>query len=127
MSKFNKPKLFKLLLGVLLFCTLCSLKGQSINNEQSEPILIKTNQAQGDPKDSSIQASINGHTLTIVFTENLGQVNIEVSAVSGGETQVESTPTPNGVLFYIYDTGSYIVTFTLPNGDEYYGEFEVMD
>lgn len=88
---------------------------------------LKVAQTQGEPKDSSIQASINGHTLTIVFTENLGQVNIEVSAVSGGETQVESTPTPNGVLFYIYDTGSYIVTFTLPNGDEYYGEFEVMD
>ena len=125
MSKFNKPKLFKLLLGVLLFCTLCSLKGQSINNEQSEPILIKTNQGQGDPNDSSIQASINGHTLTVIFTENLGQVTVEVSRTSGGETQVESTPTPNGVLFYIYDTGSYIVTFTLPNGDEYYGEFEV--
>lgn len=108
MSKFNKPKLFKLLLGVLLFCTLCGLKGQSINNEQSEPILIKTTQAQGDPKDSSIQASIDGHTLTVVFTENLGQVNIEVSSVSGGETQVESTPTLNGVIFYIADTGSYI-------------------
>ena len=63
----------------------------------------------------------------MVFTENLGQVTVEVSRTSGGETQVESTPTPNGVLFYIYDTGSYIVTFTLPNGDEYYGEFEVMD
>lgn len=23
--------------------------------------------------------------------------------------------------------GSYIVNFTLPNGDEYYGEFEVTD
>lgn len=90
-------------------------------------IIIQQANVQGDPKSSSIQASINGHTLTVVFTENLGQVNIEVSSVSGGETQVESTPTPNGVIFYITDTGSYIVTFSLPNGDEYYGEFKVED
>jgi hypothetical protein len=90
-------------------------------------IQLKKANIQGSPKDYAIQASIDGHTLTVVFTENLGQVTVEVSRTSGGETQVESTPTPNGVLFYIYDTGSYIVTFTLPNGDEYYGEFEVMD
>ena len=34
---------------------------------------------------------------------------------------------PNGVMFYIPNTGSYVVTFTLPNGDQYYGEFEVTD
>ena len=38
-----------------------------------------------------------------------------------------STATPNCVIFYITNTGSYIVTFFLPNGDEYYGEFEVTD
>lgn len=90
-------------------------------------IIIKVAHTNNTPRTSSIQASINGHTLTVVFTENLGQVNIEVSAISGGETQVESTPTPNGVIFYITNTGSYIVTFFLPNGDEYYGEFEVED
>ena len=25
------------------------------------------------------------------------------------------------------NTGSYVITFTLPNGDQYYGEFEVTD
>ena len=30
-------------------------------------------------------------------------------------------------MFYIPNTGSYVVTFTLPNGDQYYGEFEVTD
>ena len=79
------------------------------------------------PKGSSIQASINGHILSVVFLENLGQVNIEVEAVGAGEAQFQSTPTPNGVDFYITYTGSYIVTFTLPNGDVYYGEFEVTD
>lgn len=114
------------MLGFLLL-VLWSIGFAKAATDSTNNIIIKQANVQGEPKDSSIQASINGHTLTIVFTESLGQVNIEVSAVSGGETQVESTPTPNGVLFYIYDTGSYIVTFTLPNGDEYYGEFEVMD
>lgn len=90
-------------------------------------IVVKEANTHGSPKSSSIEATIDGHTLTIVFLENLGQVDIEVSLVDGGETQVESTPTPNGVIFYITDTGSYIVTFTLENGDEYYGEFDVTD
>ncbi|MBQ3353585.1 MAG: DUF3244 domain-containing protein [Bacteroidales bacterium] len=122
----SKLKHFIFVLGFLLL-VLWSIGFAKAATDSTNNIIIKQANVQGEPKDSSIQASINGHTLTIVFTESLGQVNIEVSAVSGGETQVESTPTPNGVLFYIYDTGSYIVTFTLPNGDEYYGEFEVMD
>lgn len=90
-------------------------------------VIIKVSHVQGTPKSSSIQASIDGHTLTVVFLENLGQVQIQVETALGGDTQYQSTPTPNGVIFYITNTGSYIVTFTLPNGDEYYGEFEVTD
>lgn len=90
-------------------------------------IVIKEAQVQGIPKGSSIQATIDGHTLSVTFLENLGQVYIEVEAVGAGEAQYQSTPTPNGVDFYITYTGSYIVTFTLPNGDVYYGEFEVTD
>ena len=88
---------------------------------------IKESHVQGMPKGSSIQASIDGHVLTVVFLENLGQVSIEISRVPTGETQVQSTHTPDGVEFYIFSTGNFIVTFTLPNGDEYYGEFSVTD
>ena len=38
-----------------------------------------------------------------------------------------SVLTPNGMQFYILNVGNYIVTFTLPNGDEYYGEFTVTE
>lgn len=124
MMRLSKIK-FVLLLGFLMPTYFCGAYG--FNNNDNNSIVIKVGHTQSSPKDSSIQASIDGHTLTVVFTENLGQVNIEVSSVSGGEIQVESTPTPNGVIFYIADTGSYIVTFFLPNGDEYYGEFEVTD
>ena len=122
----SKLKHFIFVLGFLLL-VLWSIGFAKAATDSTNNIIIKQANVQGSPKDYAIQASIDGHTLTVVFTENLGQVTVEVSQTSGGETQVESTPTPNGVLFYIYDTGSYIVTFTLPNGDEYYGEFEVMD
>jgi hypothetical protein len=32
-----------------------------------------------------------------------------------------------GIANHIPLAGDYIVTFTLPNGDEYYGEFTVTD
>ncbi len=79
------------------------------------------------PKGSSIQASISGHTLTVVFTENLGQVLVEVATATGSPVDCISTQTPNGVNIYVPLAGDYIVTFTLPNGDEYYGEFTITD
>ena len=90
-------------------------------------ILVKESHVQGIPKTNSIQATINGHTLSIVFLENLGQVTVEVTTANGDDVDATSIATPNGVNFYITNTGSYIVTFTLPNGDVYYGEFEVTD
>lgn len=90
-------------------------------------VLIKGTNVQGTPKDSSIQATINGHVLSVVFLDDLGEVVVEVTDSGGGDVEATCIQTPNGVNFYITFTGSYIVTFTLPNGDEYYGEFEVTD
>lgn len=78
-------------------------------------------------KANSIYASVDGHTLSVVFLENLGQVNVEVVSVAGWEVATRMSPTPNGVDIYIANTGSYIVYFTLSNGDVFYGEFEVTD
>ena len=96
-------------------------------NDGYSHIFIKESTVQGTPRGSSIQASINGHYLTVSFTENLGQVTIEVSTVSGTSVHFTSIPTPNGVQCYIPNAGDYIVNFTLPNGDEYYGEFTVTE
>lgn len=89
--------------------------------------LIEASSCTGPSRGNTIVPTINGHVLTVVFSENIGQVYVDVSLVEGGETQVESTPTPNGIIFYIPDVGSYVVTFTLSNGDVYYGEFTVTD
>ena len=121
-----KLKLFALLFGLLIPSTWLDAYSTSTMDGYSR-ILIKEGVVQGAPKGSSIQASINGHTLTVVFTENLGQVTVDVTTVSGNPVTCMSTYTPNGVILYVTDTGDYIVTFKLSNGDEYYGEFSVTD
>ena len=122
----KKLKSFIMLVGLLLPTTWC---GAYITNtiDGVKHITIIEGTVQGAPKTTSIQATIDGHYLTVVFTENLGQVAIEVESSIYGELETQSTPTPNGVIIYIPNTGSYTVTFTLPNGDVYYGEFEVTD
>ena len=114
------------LIGFLLLMTWGIASADNLKGEHSH-IQVKEKKVQGMPKGSSIQATIDGHYLTVVFLENLGQVNIVITDAYDNEIRVESTPTPTGVNIYISNTGSYVVTFTLPNGDEYYGEFEVTD
>ena len=78
-------------------------------------------------RSNSINPVINGHVLVVTFTENLGQVAIEIATASGTPVECTSIQTPNGLQIFIPNAGDYIVTFTLPNGDEYYGEFTVTD
>ena len=87
----------------------------------------KTAQHGGTDKSGSIVPTINGKVLSVSFTENLGQVDIEVTTSTGGYVQANSCITPNGIQFYIPNAGDYIVTFTLSNGDLYAGEFTVTD
>ena len=82
---------------------------------------------ESSDKSGGIRPYINGQVLTVVFCENLGQVGVEISTASGATVNCLSVLTPNGLQCYIPNAGDYIVTFTLPNGDEYYGEFTVTD
>lgn len=120
----KKIRHFVLLFGIVLSTAWCQ---GSIIFDGYSLINIKEARVEGEPRSSSIQASIDGHTLSVVFLENLGQVNVAIMTIGGVEAQSESTPTPNGIDFYIPFTGNYLVYFTLPNGDTYYGEFEVTD
>ena len=122
----TKLKKFVILLGLILPTVWCGANGIQLVDGHSL-IIIKEAHVQSAPKGSTIRASIDGHTLTVTFTENLGQVAVEVTTASGSPVDATSTITPNGVQFYIPLAGDYIVTFTLPDGDEYYGEFTVMD
>jgi hypothetical protein len=119
-------KQFVLLLGLLLPTIWSSANDHNLFDGYSH-IVIKAGVVQGTPRDSSIQASINDHCLMVTFIENLGQVTIEVATATGATVDCLSVQTPNGYLYFITDTGDYIVTFTFPDGDVYYGEFTVID
>lgn len=122
----TKLKKTMLLVGLVILTIWCNANVFQIKDGHSH-INVKEAHVQGSPKGSTIQAYIDGHTLTVVFTENIGQVTIEVTTTTGATVDYLSMLTPNGYLYYITNTGDYIVTFTLPNGDEYYGEFTVTD
>ena len=119
-----------LMLWLILSGALCYAHGTvrtEVKGDETPSItIIKTN-CGGIDKSGSISASIDGHYLTVIFTENLGQVTIEITTNTGSPVDYFAMTTPNGQVFYIALTGDYIVTFTLPNGDEYYGEFTVTD
>ena len=89
--------------------------------------IIRTSSQSGVDRSSSIIASINGHTLTVVFTENLGNVSIEVKDIYGVAVDLDLIGTPNGYECYIPLAGHYTVYFKLTNGDTYYGDFDVTD
>lgn len=124
MQTLFKLKQLVILLSLILSTVWCGANS-TCSTDGFSNIVIKESNVQGVPKSSSIQASINGHMLVVVFTENLGDVTIEITTDTGNYVQIDSCITPNGIQFYIPLAGDYIVTFILPNGDEYYGEFSV--
>ena len=120
-------KMFLLLLGMILPITFykanafCLLDGL-------HPIQTKEAHVSGTPRGSTIQASIDGHWLSVTFTQDIGTLAMELEKVSGAVIFDYSTvPTPDSYQFYLNQTGDYVITFTLSNGDEYYGEFTVTD
>ena len=116
-------------MGCLLFLVSFSHANNTmVTKNDGTPIVVIEKTCHGSSeKGNSIIPTIDGHVLTVVFTENLGQVAVEVTTASGASVDGTTTITPNGVQIYIPLVGDYIVTFTLPNGDEYYGEFTVTD
>ena len=126
MQKFNKIKKSFMLVSLMMASAWCVANNLGVADGYSD-ITIMNSTVQGYPRNSSIHASINGHLLMVTFTENLGQVAVEVTTASGAPVEGTTTITPNGVQIYIPLAGDYIVTFTLPDGDEYYGEFTVTD
>ena len=125
--------------NVLMLCffilsgALCYANGKArTENEKGKegtPIeVIERASHGGSEKGTTIQASIDGHWLSVTFTQNIGTLTMELEKVSGAVIfNYPTVPTPDSYQFYLNQTGDYIITFTLSNGDEYYGEFTVTD
>ena len=124
-------KTFKTVLMLMLFVSSAAMgfAHGAEGTKQDEHVLIQQKKAchGGTEKGESIHATLNGHNLMVSFTENLGQGVVDVETISGGNVQGLSMLTPSGMQFYIPFEGDYMVTFTLSNGDEYYGEFTVTE
>lgn len=126
----NKIKNVVLMLCLLFSGAFCYAHGKTRTEKKGDgtPIeVIEKACHEGEEKGSFIIPSVNGHVLTVVFSMNLGQVSVEITTDTGAMVDCVVAQTPNGLQFYISNAGSYIVNFTLPNGDEYYGEFEVTE
>jgi len=98
------------------------------NKNEGHPVsidLTETTGASGLDRSISILPTLDGHILSVVFNENMGQVSVLVATTSGATVESLSVPTPNGIQVYIPNAGNYIVTFSLSNGDVYAGEFMV--
>ncbi len=106
----NKIKCFVLLLGIIL-PTVIGLANNGATKEKDGGCSVVINKSKNTEFDRSGSIS----------------ASIDVSYASGNEVETTSIYTPSGVIIYIPYSGSYVVTFTLSNGDEYYGEFEVTE
>jgi hypothetical protein len=100
---------------------------KNVKGDGAPVIIITKAHHGGNDKSGSIVPSIYDHVLSVMFSENLGQVAVEVSTASGAQIDCLSVLTPNGLQIYIPNAGNYTVTFTLSDGDEYYGEFTITD
>ena len=128
MFKFKETVLMLCLVLSGALCYANSTARTENEKENGITIEVKEKASHGSSdKSNAIIPIINGHVLTVTFTENLGQVAVEITTATGVPVENLWTPTPNGIQTYLSLCGDYIVNFTLPNGDEYYGEFTVTD
>ncbi len=128
MTKLSK---LVLMLSLVFSGALCYANGiaeTEVEKGEGIPLEVKEKVIHGSSdKSDSIVPTLDSHVLKVMFCENLGQVSVEITTDTGAMVDCVVAQTPNGLQFYIPNAGSYIVTFILPNGDEYYGEFEVED
>ena len=79
-------------------------------------------------RSQSIVADITGHTLTIEFKEDVAKAHVIVRNHYGVIVAQETIiSTPDVITFTINDAGHYRMEIILVNGDQYYGDFQVMN
>ena len=114
-----------------LFFVICLLGalgwGTANNIISNDNITIRANSTNGNDRSSSISAYIDGHNLTVAFLNEVGHVLVKTEDESGTILDLYYTETPAGYLYYIPDAGHYLLTIIFGNGDESYGEFDVVE
>ena len=80
MQKHNL-KIIVMLFGLLLPTTGQHAKGISLT-DGGNPIVINEINVESVPRGSAIHASIDGHYLSVTFTQDIGYVTMELDKVS---------------------------------------------
>lgn len=124
--QYKKLKLLIVLLGMMLSMAWCWANDTNTDDGYSH-ITVQEGHVQGVPRGSTIQAFIDGHYLTVTFTQYIGNVTMELDWSSGALIFCNQIATPDCYQYYLPFAGDYILTFTLANGDVYYGEFSITD
>lgn len=126
MAKLKTLILMFVLLSTTTFCY-ADLIDPNENGDGTPVEIISSVSNNSQDRGLAVNTYINGHNLMVSFSQNIGEVSVEITSLSGTTIYNVLIQTPTGQQFYIPSAGSYIITFTLPNGNEYYGEFVVTD
>jgi len=114
-----------------LFCMLFTMCMSYANNSVSEDKLEVLASFEGGcdrfNEQFYISAELTGHNLTVYFPQSLGEVTIMVTTDLGEAVSCWTLQTPTGYQLFVQNAGSYIITFTLSNGSQYYAEFEIAE
>ena len=118
----------KVFLAVMLFqIGFIAEAKQTTINDKVDVCATHSNIYNGtESRSQSISADITGHTLTIIFNENVGIAHIVIKDSNGVYIDRENVfSTPDYATFFINDAGYYRMDITLSNGEQYYGYFRV--
>ena len=80
------------------------------------------------PQSTPISGTVIGNTILIIFSRNVGDVNTSLDESTEGHllnTVLDSADTYCFIPFSGAE-GEYTLTFTLEDGTNYYGRFEIL-
>ena len=89
-----KSKMFLLLLSLILPVTSYKADASSLL-DGLHPIQIKEAHVSSTPRGSTIQASIDGHYLTVTFTQDIGTLTMELDKLSGSVIRQQTGSSTN--------------------------------
>ncbi|MBR5904897.1 MAG: hypothetical protein IKZ51_00395 [Bacteroidales bacterium] len=124
----------KLILSFLVasLATLPLFSISHVQGEEEQIVILPANSFDAERPNRTnvpIEAYYNCALSSIIvfFSENLGPVQTTITNITTGdifEDTINAYGTP--AIFPVLQSGcSYLLLFTLPNGDAYYGEFDL--
>ena len=119
-------KLVILLFVMLQFGYILEAKENHLNDGITILVTKENVNNSSSYRSETISADITGHTLTIIFNDNVGIAHIVIKNSNGVYIDRENVfSTPDYATFFINDAGYYRMDITLSNGEQYYGYFMV--